>query len=205
MARPTTAERGREVRRKLLDTACELIAEHGWTAVSTRMLADRAGVTPGLVHYHFSSVQALLREAATGAMRDYLARAPEEFERAATAQRGLDTLFGDLDRHTGLDPLSLLFTETYLASTRDGALRREIAVLLEEFRGRVGAWLDGHGVAEPDTTAAVLAAAVDGVLLHRALDPGLRGSDIAPVLGRILAPARVAATAEETDRAGDRE
>lgn len=204
MARPTTAQRGREVRRRLLDTACELIAEHGWTAVSTRMLADRAGVTPGLVHYHFSSVQALLSEAATGAMRDYLAQTPAVFEQAATAQQGLDTLLGELDRHTGLDPLSLLFTEAYLASTRDGALRAEISVLLAEFRDRVSGWLAGHGVAAPDVTAAVLAAAVDGLLLHRALNPDLRGCEIAPVLGRILAPAGGAHT-DGTEGTGDRQ
>ncbi|MFD0773358.1 TetR/AcrR family transcriptional regulator [Streptomonospora algeriensis] len=205
MAQPTTAQRGREVRRRLLDVACELIAEHGWTAVSTRMLADRAGVTPGLVHYHFSSVQALLNEAAIGAMRDYLAQTPELFQQAATAQQGLDILLGELDRHTGLDPLSLLFTETYLASTRDDALRGEIAVLLAEFRHQVSTWLDGHGVAAPETAAAVLAAAVDGVLLHRALNPGLRGSDIAPVLGRILTSAGGADTGDGTEGAGDRQ
>jgi AcrR family transcriptional regulator len=33
------------------------------------MVAERAGVAPGLVHYHFESVQALLSDAAVGVMR----------------------------------------------------------------------------------------------------------------------------------------
>jgi hypothetical protein len=39
--------------------------------VSTRLLADRAGVTPSVVHYHFGSVQALLVEAVLGAGSDW--------------------------------------------------------------------------------------------------------------------------------------
>jgi len=57
------------VRQRLLDTAAELIAERGWTAVSKRLVAERAGVAAGLVHYHFTSVQALLSAAAVGVMR----------------------------------------------------------------------------------------------------------------------------------------
>ncbi|MDT0303366.1 TetR/AcrR family transcriptional regulator [Streptomonospora wellingtoniae] len=205
MARPTTAERGREVRRKLLDVACRLIAERGWTAVSTRMLADRAGVTPGLVHYHFSSVQALLSEAATSAMRDYLDQAPGLFDQAESPSRGLELLLGELDRHTGLDPQSLLFVEAYLAATRDDALRGEISAVLAEFRSRLADWLGRCGVADPDATAAVLAAAIDGVLMHRALSPGLRGSDIAPVLSRIFAPAAGERGQHETEGTGDPE
>ncbi|MUL42857.1 TetR/AcrR family transcriptional regulator [Streptomonospora sp. PA3] len=203
MARPTTAQRGREVRRRLLAVACELIAEHGWTAVSTRMLAERAGVTPGLVHYHFSSVQALLSEAAIGAMRDYLARIPELLDGAATPQHALEAVLGELDAHTGLDPASLLFVETYLASTRDSALREEISALLAHFRARLADRLARHGTADPETTAAVLAAAIDGVLLHRPLSPGTTGADVAPVLGRILAPAAGGRGNDHTEGTGE--
>jgi hypothetical protein len=42
-----------------------------------------------------------------------------------------------------------------------------------------------HDVADPDATAAVLVAAVDGVLLHRALTP-LPSAAVAPVLHRIM-------------------
>lgn len=46
---PSPAEaRGQDVRRRLR-VAAELIPERGWAAVSTRVLADRAGVTPSVV------------------------------------------------------------------------------------------------------------------------------------------------------------
>ena len=40
----------------------------GWDAARTRSVAARAGVNPGVVHYHFDSMEALLVEAATRAM-----------------------------------------------------------------------------------------------------------------------------------------
>ncbi|QBI55174.1 TetR/AcrR family transcriptional regulator [Streptomonospora litoralis] len=204
MARTTTAERGREVRRRLLASACELIAERGWTAVSTRMLAERAGVAPGLVHYHFASVHALLSEAAVGAMRDHLSRMPESLDGADDARQVLDGLLAELEETTGLDPESLLFIEAYLAATRDDALRREISAVVAEFRTRLEELLLRHGVAAPERTAAVLTAAVDGVLLHRALTPGLSGAALAPVLGRLLAPAPGGGTDDDTEGGGDR-
>lgn len=181
---PTAAERGREVRRRLLDAAVALIAERGWGAVSTRMLAERAGVAPGLVHYHFSSVQALLSEAAVGAMREVAGLLEPAL--AGTPADAIPAMLSALDPYTGDDPTSVLFTETYLAATRDPALRAEVAEVITDFRSRLGAWFGAHGVADPDATAAVVGAAIDGLVLQRALDPGLTAAAVAPVLTRLL-------------------
>lgn len=126
----TAVDRGRDVRLQLLSTAAELIAELGWNAVSTRILAERAGVTPGLVHYHFPSLQALLRDAALGMMSDLLSA---------------------------------------------------IEALIEN-----AGWLAQHGADTPEDTASVLAAAIDGVILHRALNPALTTSAVAPLLRRLI-------------------
>lgn len=182
----TAADRGREVRRRLVQAARELVPERGWAAVSTRTLAERAGVAPGLVHYHFASLQALLTEAAVGAVRDAVEDTAALLERAGTPGELVDLLLGEVDRYTGADPASLLATETYLAATRDAGLRRELAGVLEGFQSRIAGWLHTHGVPEPEATAAVLAAALDGVLLHRTLAPPPPGA-LAPVLRRVVA------------------
>ena len=77
---------GDQVRQQLLRTSVELIAERGWTAVSTRILAERAGVAPGLVHYHFASLRALLTEAALGATREAVAGLGVVLAQARTPQ-----------------------------------------------------------------------------------------------------------------------
>jgi AcrR family transcriptional regulator len=183
----TAANRGREVRLRLLSAAAELIAELGWTAVSTRILAERAGVTPGLVHYHFPSLQALLRDAALGMITDLLSGIESMLDDARSLDRGVEMMLGSLDAYTGSDRTSLLFTETYLAAIRDETLRIELIAVVDEFRRKVSRWLGEHGARTPADTAAVLAAAIDGVMLHRALDPQLTSSSVAPVLRRLVA------------------
>lgn len=166
--------------------ARQLVPERGWTAVSTRGLADRAGVTPSVVHYHFPSLTALLNEAAVGTMRQLLAGLSDLLATARTPVDAVDALLGAVDQYTGSDPLSRLAIEAYLAATRDEQLRVEIAAVLEEFRQEVGRWLAERGVREPETTAAVLAAAIDGVLLHRGLVDGPDTAAIAAVLHRLV-------------------
>ncbi|MGW7683294.1 TetR/AcrR family transcriptional regulator [Kribbella sp. NPDC054772] len=166
-----TASHGQEVRGRLLAAAAELIPERGWSAVSTRILADRAGVTASVVHYHFSSVQDVLTESAITAMRQVLAATDELFTAATTPTAAIDALLASVEQYDGTDPTSLLFTESYLAATRDEHLRAEIATLVADFRTRVADWLAIHQVAEPAATAAVLAATLDGLLLHRSLGP----------------------------------
>ncbi|MFG1693948.1 TetR/AcrR family transcriptional regulator [Nonomuraea sp. NPDC049309] len=180
------AERGRAVRERLLNAAAELIPERGWTAVSTRILAERAGVTPSVVHYHFPSLASLLNEAAVGRMRALLAEMNELMASAPPAA-AIEALFGSAAEYTGTDPTSLLFVEAYLASTRDPGLRERIAELVAEFRQRFGESLERHGVPDPYGTAAVLAACVDGLLLHRGL--GLAAGDPVAVLRRLLSTA----------------
>jgi AcrR family transcriptional regulator len=182
----TAAERGRGARQRLLGAAVELIPELGWNAVSTRILAQRAGLGPALVHYHFESLQALLREATLASMRESLQPIDMVFEQADTLESGLDMLLGALDGYTGDDPASLLFVEAYLASLRDPRLAHELASLLVDFRRRFALWLAARNQAAPEATAAVLAAALDGVLLHRALGPDLAASSVRQVLGRLL-------------------
>lgn len=189
MAARTAVDRGREVRQRLLAAAAELIPELGWAGVSTRAVATRAGVAPGLVHYHFSSLQALLRDAAVGVLRRLLDETTPVLARADTPTAGIDLLLGSLDAYDGTDRTSLLFVETYLAAVRDEELHAEIATLLANFRDELARWLGGHDQEMPDETATVLAATVDGVMLHRALDPHLRSDVVAPVLRRLLRPA----------------
>lgn len=189
MPERTAAERGREVRQKLLAAAAELIPELGWNAVSTRVLAERAGVAPGLVHYHFSSLQALLGESAVGVMRRVMSTAGPVLDSAETVEAGMDMILGSLDAYTGSDSTSLLFIEAYLAATRDENLRGELTTLVADFRRDLARWLGEQGRDRPEETATVLAAAIDGVLLHRALNPELTSAAVAPVLRKLLTPA----------------
>ncbi|MCS7475247.1 TetR/AcrR family transcriptional regulator [Umezawaea endophytica] len=177
------ARRGLEVRRRLLAAAVELVPERGWAGVSTRVLAERAGVTPSVVHYHYPTLRALLTEAVVGHVRQALGEVEAFLATASTPEDAVDALIASVERYTGSDPTSLLLTESYLAATRDEELRERLGGAVVEFRLRFGAWLGERGVPDPERTAAVLIAAVDGLLLHRGLGAA---PDSAAVLRRLV-------------------
>ncbi|WP_236567871.1 MULTISPECIES: TetR/AcrR family transcriptional regulator [unclassified Nocardiopsis] len=180
-----TTQRGAQVRQRLLNAATDLIAQRGWNAVTTRTLAHHAGVGPGLVHYHFDSLQALLTEAATQTLRTLADEVTQHLQGTTPAQ-GLDLILRDLDRYPGDDPASRLVAETYLAATRDPALRHAVTDVLLDLRHHLTDWLQTTDIPDPRTTATALAAALDGVMLHRALTPEPTGTQLAPVLRRLL-------------------
>ncbi|MBE1874242.1 TetR/AcrR family transcriptional regulator [Myceligenerans pegani] len=185
MTARTSADRGRAVRARLLAAARELVSEIGWNAVSTRNLAERAGVHAGLVHYHFESLPALLRQAATEAMRTTLDESATWLSRADDPADGVEALLNDLDRYAADDPASLLFVEAYLAATRDPVLRAEIAGLMLGLRHDLATALARAGHPAPEATAVVVLATFDGFMLHKGLDPELSAATIAPVLRRL--------------------
>lgn len=182
---PTASAQGREVRDRLRRAAVALIAERGWRAVSTRMVAERAGVTAGLVHYHFASLDALLREAAVGLMRETTTGLDALLDAAPGPREAIAMLLGALDEYTGRDEASMVFLETYLAATRDPALHADVAGILAGFRDRMARWMGERGVTDPDAVATVVGAAIDGLMLHRGLDPRLTTAFVGPVLARL--------------------
>jgi len=51
-----------ETRRKILETAALVFAEHGFAATTIRMICGRAGVNLAAVNYHFGNKEGLYRE-----------------------------------------------------------------------------------------------------------------------------------------------
>lgn len=182
-----SAERGRATRERLLRAAVSLIGEVGWSGVSTRMVAQRAGVNPGVVHYHFASVSDLLVAAGVGFARELLEQAGTELASRPSVADGIDWLLRELSRYSGTDPASLLLAEMFLAAGREPGLRAELGALVAGFRSRVAGWLREHGQgARAEQSAVVIAALIDGLVLHRALDPALDPATLAGPLRAML-------------------
>ncbi|WP_282784372.1 MULTISPECIES: TetR/AcrR family transcriptional regulator [unclassified Nocardia] len=193
------AMRGHEVRERLRRTAVTLIPERGWSAVSTRVLAERAGVNPSVVHYHYSSLQALLTDAVTQELRAATTRMGDLLDSVTTPTEAVDALLAITATYTGDNPATLLFTETALAATRDATLRAAVAAVLDEFVARLGDWFAVHGVADPHRGAAAVMAAVDGLVIHRALRLRHTEDSIAAVLYGLVQPPRSPAPSPRRD------
>ncbi len=164
-------------RSRLLRSAAELIAELGWGRVTTRAVAERAGLPHGTVSYHFRGKQELLVESALHAFADSL---PAE---VFAAMQSLDDLLSLIQTELGdaLDPvLSRLMLETMREAERDAVLSERLGAMLEQYRRlivdvvRTGQDRGEITRAAPAEAIGTLLAAVgDGLLLHALLDPDL--------------------------------
>ncbi|MCH0565200.1 MULTISPECIES: TetR/AcrR family transcriptional regulator [unclassified Streptomyces] len=183
---PTSQETGRETRARLLRAAAELIVEDGWGTVSTRRVADRAGVRPGLVHYHFQSVDNLLVEAALQALRQEVDGLLSVLRGGADTGTGLEFFLELVARYAADSETTALFSEALLAATRNERLRLELAAALGECRSALTGWLTAQtGDPEAEAVAVLLLALLDGLVLHHLIDPRLGGVPLEGALRRL--------------------
>lgn len=159
----------------LVRAAQQLIAEDGWAAATTRRVAERAGVRPGVVHYHVGAIDDLRRRAVlTGVRELFAAPLAEGGDPVATLLDALAALPND-------DTRLRLLHESLPAAGHDEELREGLVELLGQFRAVLAQRL---GDAPPDV-AALVSVAVDGYLLQRTLDPDLDHRPIAHALARL--------------------
>jgi TetR/AcrR family transcriptional regulator, transcriptional repressor of bet genes len=97
MARPSNTEQRRaEIATALL----EVMARHGYERASVASVAAAAGLSPGLVHYHFQSKHEILLEALERLATGSAARLEARLSDAAAANG--DEVAAFIDFHLGL-------------------------------------------------------------------------------------------------------
>jgi AcrR family transcriptional regulator len=187
--RPTGSD---ETRLRLLRAAAELIAEVGWGRVTTRAVAERAGLPHGAVSYHFGGKQDLLTEAALHVFEQAF---PISELEALEGLPDLVALFepwlGDQSDTEHL--VSRVGIEAMLESERNPVLRDRMAAMLHEFRRVVAEIAKGaqeRGTARADISpralATLLGAVGDGLFLHARLDPDLDAAEALNALRALL-------------------
>lgn len=187
-----TGGRGDDTRRSLLDATVEVILERGWGGVTTRAVAERAGVPPGLVHYHFDSVDELRREAAVSTLSSHL----DPFVDLATQLTPVALIeaaaLATAEEYAPGTDVARLIYEVMPAATRDVHIQQALADLLVRFRTALEASIrrdHPRPLAPPDVIAGVVAAALDGLQFHLLADPTLDVSAHMRALVHLLGPA----------------
>ncbi|MFF3392238.1 TetR/AcrR family transcriptional regulator [Streptomyces sp. NPDC002669] len=170
---PANSSRGTETREKIIEAAASLIPELGWGDVSSRRVAERAGVNTGVIHYHVGSIGELRRIAAVRKIRTFFLDRIDGALSSEDPAEAVETMLRALSANDPRDPELLLLYESLVAASRDDELRAEIAALLAELRQRLCDWFGARGVAHPLAVAVTLTAAIDGYLLQRSLDPSI--------------------------------
>lgn len=113
-------------RSALLDHAEQLMISEGYAAVGVRRVAREAGVTPGLIHYYFRTLDDLF----LALLRRNAQRQLESLEEIAASERPLHALW---ERGTYRDGAAVTTEFIALANHRK-AIRSEIAAHAKRFR-----------------------------------------------------------------------
>ncbi|MER7950470.1 TetR/AcrR family transcriptional regulator [Streptomyces sp. NPDC096079] len=153
----TKAERALETRERILKAACEVIADIGFENVSMRKVAEHAGVSKALLHYHFDTREKLFAEAMTHSF----------------AQTGADLDGGDTDLPAAVLLARIvrtmlptdeelrqdwkLWQELWVRAQRDEAARQLAVDLYDQLHTWVGGAVE-RGVASGEFTPCDVAA-----------------------------------------------
>ena len=70
------ANRQESTQERLLKSAIDAFAKHGFDAVTTSLIAENAGMAQSMVHYHFKSKEQIWKAAIEQLMRDLSERFP---------------------------------------------------------------------------------------------------------------------------------
>jgi len=167
-----------DTRERILEAACDVIAEHGIEDVRIARIATVAGVSPPLVHYHFATREALLAEALEhsfellGDIRTTTADAE-----GWTAAQRLGWMIDQSLPFPGMGNREWgLWLELWTRAARRPELRAIAARLYARYDGWIAAVVqDGIASGEfndrdPDAVTRRLIAAIDGLGLRVAVD-----------------------------------
>lgn len=168
------------MRREILTAAVELIGEIGWAQVTTRRVAERAGVNNALIHYYFGSKEALLREAVIGLFNEEFEGPVSALSTAEDVLSGVDSFFEAI---SGLDVSNthmVALSEAIVQGLRDEVIRGWVQSSLDRIRAGLAAVIRADQRAggvradlDPDGAALVLLGVLDALVLYRFNHPSL--------------------------------
>ncbi|MFD5427531.1 TetR/AcrR family transcriptional regulator [Streptomyces sp. NPDC127084] len=189
-------ERTRETRERILSAACKVIAEVGFEKIRMRMVAEHAGVSTALLHYHFENREKLFTEAMTHSF----AHTSTELERDADSVPASVILARILHSLLPTDPVLKedwrLWQELWVRALRDEATQKFAVDLYDQLHTWVGTALrrgiDSGEFAgfDVDATATLLLAMCDGFGIRLMIgDPRVTPDSALAAMWGAVAPA----------------
>jgi len=170
------ATAGEQRREKILAASWLVLKEVGFEKITTRRIAEAAGINIATLHYHFGSKEALLIETIRYAQRWASRQMRDGVEGARSPGEMLDRAFAVTWELVQARPGILRF-DLAVRGFRDDEARREAESVYSAYRGFVTeiirAHVDSGGALADGLTAETLGdyvvATVDGIVLHHTL------------------------------------
>lgn len=160
----------RESRKRILEQALALFAQHGYDRTTVRMIAQGAGIAQGLLYNYFRSkqevLQALFEQSMTKVFESFalVANQPPEQKLEALIRGSFALVQRDRD-----------FWKVSYGVRMQSAVLADLGPALttwtDSVRLGLAAILGEAGIADPEIEARVLFALIDGIAQHLVLDP----------------------------------
>lgn len=176
--------KGKDRHQEIVDAAARVITDRGLAETRISDIAERAGVSPGLILYYFESKDRLLSEALTFANDQFYLRASREIRRLGSAREQLRRLIdlsvpGYLPEYGRLDEWAL-WIEVWVRALRDPDMAKDREVLDQRWRAQIAEIVRGgqasgefSSTEDPDELSLRIAALIDGLAIQVALDDSL--------------------------------
>lgn len=195
MGASRSAPKQADTRTRLIDAALVVVARDGLGEANVKAIAQEAGITPGLLHYHFASKDELLFAAVERAGAEYVAALDAliaAHDGAAIFDAYLGFAAGALEEHRPLFALRLALAvrainEPVLAQRLaggDAAIAARLAQVLARHAGR------GAPIEQDLVGARMIKAAFEGLMLSWLSRPDFPMEE---ALARFAAAVRIAA------------
>lgn len=166
MASATTQTPARgEGRDAILDAVVRVVARRGFDAVTYRAVAAEAGVTHGLVSYHFGSREAMVHEALVRA-----ARAAIRTSSIGAESTDVESFAAGLSGLVAGDPDGQAFQQILkLEASRRPAVADEVRELRRTYLESVLEALEHAGLPRDEPLGRLVLAALDGLVMQQLL------------------------------------
>lgn len=165
---PRTPEQNEEIRqqthKQIMDAAFELFANDGFGQTSISMVAEKAGVSKGLIYHYFDSKEAILEAIFDQlvAVADEVLDFPEDFKPADKIRRILEKSFEFTEEQTSVGRLMISLV---LQPEVFDSLKPKIVEMQDTQMVLYTKIMEELGYDEPELEAYQLGAMMDGMLL----------------------------------------
>jgi len=175
---PDRAAQAAKTRVRILDAARRVLAEEGLDRFTTRRVAALAGVSHGMVHYHFTDKRELAFALVVHARRDWVEPLEELVDGPGPAEKRMREVIAWIAEPATIETMRV-HQSLFVLALQDDAVRERLAAefarwrapfvtLFEQVAAERG--LDGYDAA---SVGGAFAVAADALVQQQALDPAV--------------------------------
>lgn len=170
---------GVHTRERILEAARRVLAEGGSDRFTTRRVAQLAGVSHGMCHYHFRDKRDLILAVLVHARRDWIEPLEELVDGPGTAESRMRAVIAWMAEPATTEVMRL-HTSLLVYALQDEIVRARLAAEYARWRApfvtlfRELGTERGLGDLDAKVVGEAFAAAADGLVQQQAIDPRLR-------------------------------